>query len=152
MTDFQLLSSGFVIDIIVTKHAKLQIHSSNVTWIFIQLLLNAPAHKWRKKRRSSPKNCVSRLCNRRQMRHQSIISEPSHDHFAESLMVFLFSKSFPNRQVGNKACCTTTANDNIQWSSILCMHRHKHTLDLFLSLFGFFLFHLWCVHALYEHM
>lgn len=107
-----------------------------------------------KKRRSSPKNCVSRLCNRRQMRHQSIISEPSHDHFAESLMVFLFSKSFPNRQVGNKACCTTTttANDNIQWSSILCMHRHKHTLDLFLSLFGFFLFHLWCVHALYEHM
>lgn len=105
-----------------------------------------------KKWRSSPKNCVSRLCNRRQMRHQSIISEPSHDHFAESLMVFLFSKSFPNRQVGNKACCTTTANDNIQWSSILCMHRHKHTLDLFLSLFGFFLFHLWCVHALYEHM
>lgn len=68
-----------------------------------------------KKRRSSPKNCVSRLCNRRQMRHQSIISEPSHDHFAESLMVFLFSKSFPNRQVGNKACCTTTYNEAVYY-------------------------------------
>lgn len=115
------------------KHTKLQIG-------FICLMLHDFFHKLcertRETQRSSPKNCVSRLCNRRQP-HQYNISSVAR----------LFCRKFNGLSLfkiisePNKACCTSTATHN---KAVLCMHRnthtHAHTLDLFLSLFCYFYF------------